>query len=1088
MQKLETEFWCHAVVEAGHVAYNDRFHELARLVPHLVTPENKRIKRYIYGLALQNHAMVAATEPTTIQSVVLKARMLTNEAIRNGSLRKNTEKKGNDREPSRDGNVRDDHKRFRTGRAFASTTNPVRREYTGVAPKCTNYSFYHHPEMPCHTCTNYNRLGYFAKDCKAGPKIVTLVNARHPVTSRKGGQGHRNNGNQARGGAFMMGAEEARQDPNIMTDIEPSNLCFSYEIEIANEQLVEINKVIRDCKPEIEGHTFDIDLIPFGHVSFDVIVGIDWLSRYKIETVYHEKSEEKMVDAHHKEVQIVSTSKGAESLINDATRDENENESSSGSEGPNFRGFMEDETKGLSSMINKKFNGALDLIASTRWLAAVKGTFRTSNCKEKNKVNFASNFLCNSAKMWWEGKVCDKGEEWIGSSGKRGGFVEKNNKDTKETKRKIEFGDRDAKSLNMIKVEKVEELKSRHHAIESKPLKAVKKENVKKARISNLKARVYMMATKEDKVVHDVVISTILVNSKLARVLYDSGARKYLSRDCQAFMTDVVDTSFEKKSVKDVSVVNEFLDASPEDLSGIKVDPAKTKAVMSWQTPKDIGEIQSFLGLAGYYRRFIQDFPKVASSLTNLTKKNTPFVWSEEQEEAFITLRRKLCETPILILPKGTKDMVFYSDASYSGLRCILMRRGKVIAYASRQLQKHEENYPTHDFEFAAVVFALKIWRHYLYGVKFGIKTRQGRIYIPFQSNVNELLLEEAHNSKHSIHPGAMKMYLDLKRNYWWSEFAYNNSYHASIKMPPFEMLYRRKCRMLVCWDEVRSRELARTDVDLATTEKKKTTRKRLRRHKIGGKDMAFHKDRIRVAQNEVAEVVNAQAEMLGLEKQMKHKSNEAWYYLDRIWVLFKGDVRTLIMDEAYKSKYSVHPGADKMYYDLRDMYWWPRMKKDIALFWQSMQEGLGTRLDMSKAYHPQTDGQRSEIVQETAEKISQIKDRLKVVCDRQKSYADKRRKPLEFNVGDHVLLKVSPWKGVIGSIAYTLRLSEELNGVHDTFHMSNLKKFLADSTLHVTLMEIQVDAKLNFVEEPVKILKQEFRKLKWSRIPIVNV
>ncbi|GJW94720.1 putative reverse transcriptase domain-containing protein [Tanacetum coccineum] len=150
------------------------------------------------------------------------------------------------------------------------------------------------------------------------------------------------------------------------------------------------------------------------------------------------------------------------------------------------------------------------------------------------------------------------------------------------------------------------------------------------------------------------------------------------------------------------------------------------------------------------------------------------------------------------------------------------------------------------------------------------------------------------------------------------------------------------------------------------------------------------------------------------------------------------------------------------------------------------------------------------ELVQETTEKISQIKDRLKVARDRQKSYADKRRKPLEFGVGEYVLLKVSPWKGVvrfekkgklsprffgpfeiterIGPVAYRIRLPEELNGVHDMFHMSNLKKCLADPTLQVPLDEIQVDAKLNFVEEPMEILEREFKKLKRSRIAIVKV
>nr|GEV42324.1 putative reverse transcriptase domain-containing protein [Tanacetum cinerariifolium] len=373
-------------------------------------------------------------------------------------------------------------------------------------------------------------------------------------------------------------------------------------------------------------------------------------------------------------------------------------------------------------------------------------------------------------------------------------------------------------------------------------------------------------------------------------------------------------------------------------------------------------------------------------------------------------------------------------------------------------------------------------------------------------------------------------------------------------------------------------------------------------------------KDKILAAQNEASdESVGLER---GLDERIERRSDGALYYLDLIWVPLKGNVRTLIMDESHKSKYSVNPGADKMYYDLRDMYWWPGIKKDIAMdfvmklprtsnghdtiwvivdrltkpsyflpmcedykidrlarlylheivarysvsisiisnrnsrftsrFWQTMQEALGTRgswevylslLEFlyNNSYHSSVRCAPFEAlydrkcrslimwvevrerkligpdqVQETTKKILQIKDRLKAARDRQKHYADKRRKTLEFSVGDYVLLKVSPWNGVvrfgnkgklaprfvgpfeiterIDHVAYRLRLLEELNGVHDTFHVSNLKKCLADPTLQIPFDEIQVDAKLNFMEESMEILKREFKKLKRSRSVIVKV
>ncbi|GJS21051.1 putative reverse transcriptase domain-containing protein [Tanacetum coccineum] len=149
-----------------------------------------------------------------------------------------------------------------------------------------------------------------------------------------------------------------------------------------------------------------------------------------------------------------------------------------------------------------------------------------------------------------------------------------------------------------------------------------------------------------------------------------------------------------------------------------ETDANKIEAVKNWKAPRTPTEVRSFLGLAGYYRRFIENFSKIAKSLTILTQKSKTFDWGEEQELAFQTLKDKLCNAPVLALPDGPEDFVVYYDVSRIGLGCVLMQRGKVIAYTSRQLKIHEKNYTTHDLEFGAVVFALKIWRRYLYRTK----------------------------------------------------------------------------------------------------------------------------------------------------------------------------------------------------------------------------------------------------------------------------------------------------------------------------------------------------------------------------------
>ena len=154
---------------------------------------------------------------------------------------------------------------------------------------------------------------------------------------------------------------------------------------------------------------------------------------------------------------------------------------------------------------------------------------------------------------------------------------------------------------------------------------------------------------------------------------------------------------------------------------GVAVDPAKIEVVMKWEPSKNVTEVRSFLGLAGYYWRFVEGLSKLEMPMTRLTKKGEKFLWTQECELVFRTLKEKLTTAPVLIIPSSGEGYDVYTDASLRGLGCVLMQKGKVVAYGSRQLKTHEQNYPTHDLKLAAAVFARKLWRFYLYGEKFQV-------------------------------------------------------------------------------------------------------------------------------------------------------------------------------------------------------------------------------------------------------------------------------------------------------------------------------------------------------------------------------
>ncbi|GKE23653.1 putative reverse transcriptase domain-containing protein, partial [Tanacetum coccineum] len=260
------------------------------------------------------------------------------------------------------------------------------------------------------------------------------------------------------------------------------------------------------------------------------------------------------------------------------------------------------------------------------------------------------------------------------------------------------------------------------------------------------------------------------------------------------------------------------------------------------------------------------------------------FYGSDEQKEAFHALKNNLCDAPILTLPDKVEDFVVYYDASNQGLGYVLMQRGKVIAYASRQLKIYEKNYTTQNLELGAVIFALKTWRHYLYGTK-------SVIYTDHKS------LQHIFDQKE----------LNMRQRRWIELFS---DYECEIRYHPGKA-------------NVVADALSRKE--------------RLKPRRVRAMAMTIQtgiREKIQAAQSEALKQENVLAKSLhGLDQQMENKKDESLYFIDCIGVPLVGRIRTVIMDESYKSKYSMHPGADKMYHDLRDMYWWLGMKRDIATY-----------------------------------------------------------------------------------------------------------------------------------------------------------
>ncbi|GJW84265.1 putative reverse transcriptase domain-containing protein [Tanacetum coccineum] len=479
------------------------------------------------------------------------------------------------------------------------------------------------------------------------------------------------------------------------------------------------------------------------------------------------------------------------------------------------------------------------------------------------------------------------------------------------------------------------------------------------------------------------------------------------------------------------------------DSRGIHVDIAKIESIKVWASPKTPMEIRQFLGLAGYYRRFIKGFSNISNA-------------------------------PILALPEGSEDFVVYCDASHKGLGVVLMQREKVIAYASRQLKVHEKNYTTHDLELGSVMFALKLCRHYLYGTRCTVFTDH--------KSLQHILDQKELNMR-------QRRWLELL-----SDYDCDIRYHPGKANVVADALSRKE-RI----EPLRVRALVMTiGLDLPK--------------------------RILEAQIEAQKPENLVNEDVGgiirrdiPKERLEPRADGTLCLHGRSWLPCYGDLRSVIMHESYKSKYSIHPGSEKMYQDMKKLYWWPNMKADIATssqgfdtIWvivdrlskyayflpirendpldklaRSFQKALGTDISMSTAYHPETDGQSKRTIQT-------LEDMLRAcVIDFGKSWV--KHLPLvefSYNNSYHASIKVAPYEALIDKRAtpignesrWSSRLGTELCL---RFRLGKGSYGSAGTSSRVEQSSPYFPC---FMEELVEIMEREIKRLKRSRIPLVKV
>ncbi|GKA65406.1 putative reverse transcriptase domain-containing protein [Tanacetum coccineum] len=616
--------------------YIRRFQELVVLCPTMVPNYEKLMEDFIGGLPRSIEGNFIASKPQTLEEAITITQRLM-----------------------------DQNRRQETFRAYAATPTE-NSSYTGSLPLCKKCTLHH--TGPCTVkCQTCNKVGHLTSNYRnKGPATrsnLQPVSVTCHACEEKGHYKYQcpKANNNAHGRAYLPRDKNAHKNPNIvmgtfllnqhlarvlfdyeadksfvsislasMLNIPPITLDTTYNIEMANGNLVGTNTIIQGCTLILLNQPFEIDFMPIELGSFDVVIGMDWLSKYHARIICDEK--------------VVHIPIDGETLI-----------------------IQGDQSKTRLSLIS--------YIKTKRYISIGYQVFIAQVIEKKLDEKQMEDIL-----------VVREFPE-----------VFPENIPGLPPVRQVEFqidlmpgAAPVARAPYILAPSEMQEL--------SDQLQELADRGFIRPSTSPWGAPVLFVKKK------DGSFRMYIGYQELNKLTVKN---RYLLPKIDDLFDQLQSLSVYSKidlrsSYHQLSFLGHVIDSQ-----GIHVDPAKIEAIKNWASPTTPTEVRQFLGLVGYYRRFIKDFSKIAKSLTELTQKNKKCIWGEDQESAFQLLKHKLCEAPILTLQEGNNDFVVYCDASHQGLGVVLMQKEKVIAYASRQLKPHEEKYTTHDLELGALPMGL---------------------------------------------------------------------------------------------------------------------------------------------------------------------------------------------------------------------------------------------------------------------------------------------------------------------------------------------------------------------------------------------